>query len=210
MLERDLALAELTGARLMVDQITCIDALESLARAKARGVKVVASASINHLSFNELDIGDYRTFAKLDPPLRREEDRQALIVSEMMMPASNASVSQAAPWASAENAASAQGVRLSRAGGPPPWANLSMASSLGNESAGSVAATLSSTVFKTCGPRRAAVPAARGVVVAASYLVATGLPAASLMSAQALRESALTESGSGTYSSSLAILSPLT
>ena len=56
MLERDLALAELTGARLMVDQITCIDALESLARAKARGVKVFASASINHLSFNELDI----------------------------------------------------------------------------------------------------------------------------------------------------------
>ncbi|MDH4384043.1 MAG: dihydroorotase [Caulobacter sp.] len=79
MLERDLALAELTGARLMVDQITCIDALDSLARAKARGVKVFASASINHLSFNELDIGDYRTFAKLDPPLRREEDRQALI-----------------------------------------------------------------------------------------------------------------------------------
>jgi len=40
---------------------------------------VFASASINHLSFNELDIGDYRTFAKLDPPLRPESDRQALI-----------------------------------------------------------------------------------------------------------------------------------
>jgi len=79
MLERDLALAEITGARLLVDQITCADALESLARAKAKGVNVVASASINHLSFNELDIGDYRTFAKLDPPLRAESDRQALI-----------------------------------------------------------------------------------------------------------------------------------
>ena len=79
MLERDLALAEITKARLLVDQITCADALEALARGKARGIDVVASASINHLSFNELDIGDYRTFAKLDPPLRVEADRQALI-----------------------------------------------------------------------------------------------------------------------------------
>lgn len=79
MLERDLALAELTGARLLVDQITCAASLDALRRAKARGVKVHASVSINHLSFNELDIGDYRTFAKLDPPLRNEADRQALI-----------------------------------------------------------------------------------------------------------------------------------
>jgi dihydroorotase len=79
MLERDLALAELTGARLLVDQISSLRALDSLARAKARGVKVWASVSINHLSFNELDIGDYRTFYKLNPPLRSEDDRQALI-----------------------------------------------------------------------------------------------------------------------------------
>jgi dihydroorotase len=79
MLERDLALAELTGARLLVDQISCAEALESLKRAKDRGVKVWASVSINHLTFNELDIGDYRTFYKLTPPLRGEDDRQALI-----------------------------------------------------------------------------------------------------------------------------------
>lgn len=79
MLERDLALAELTGARLLVDQITTADSLDSLKRAKARGVPAAASASINHLSFNELDIGDYRTFYRLDPPLRPEDDRQALI-----------------------------------------------------------------------------------------------------------------------------------
>jgi dihydroorotase len=79
MLERDLALAELTGARLLADQITTADALESLKRAKDKGVQVVASASINHLSFNEVDIGDYRTFYRLDPPLRTEDDRQALI-----------------------------------------------------------------------------------------------------------------------------------
>jgi dihydroorotase len=79
MLERDMALVEDVGGRFLVDQITCADALETLARAKAKGLPVSASASINHLSFNELDIGDYRTFAKLDPPLRAEDDRQALI-----------------------------------------------------------------------------------------------------------------------------------
>ena len=79
MLERDLALAEITGARLLVDQITCADSLERLERARDRGLNVAATASINHLSFNELDIGDYRTFYKLNPPLRAESDRQALI-----------------------------------------------------------------------------------------------------------------------------------
>lgn len=79
LLERDLALAELTGARLMVDQITTADALESLQRAQSRGVRAIATASINHLSFNELDTGAYRTFFRLDPPLRSESDRQALI-----------------------------------------------------------------------------------------------------------------------------------
>ena len=79
MLERDLALAELTGARLLVDQISCAAALDSLKRAKDRGVKVWATTSINHLTFNEIDIGDYRTFYKLNPPLRSEDDRQALI-----------------------------------------------------------------------------------------------------------------------------------
>ena len=79
MLERDLALAELTGARLLVDQITTAEALDSLARARAKGLEVAASVSINHLSFNEVDVGDYRTFLKLDPPLRPEADRLALI-----------------------------------------------------------------------------------------------------------------------------------
>ncbi len=40
---------------------------------------MLATASINHLTFNELDVGDYRTFWKLEPPLRAEDDRQALI-----------------------------------------------------------------------------------------------------------------------------------
>ena len=79
MLERDIALVALTGTRLMVDQVSAAAPLESLARAKDRGLPILATASINHLSFNELDIGDYRTFCKLVPPLRGEDDRLALI-----------------------------------------------------------------------------------------------------------------------------------
>lgn len=79
MLERDVALLEATGGKLLVDQITSAQALETLQRAKQKGLRISASVSINHLSFNELDIGDYRTFAKLNPPLRGEDDRQALI-----------------------------------------------------------------------------------------------------------------------------------
>jgi dihydroorotase len=79
MLERDLALVELTGARLLVDQLTTAEALESFRRARDKGLPVTATTSINHLSFNEIDIGDYRTFCKVDPPLRSEDDRQAVI-----------------------------------------------------------------------------------------------------------------------------------
>jgi dihydroorotase len=81
MLERDLALVELTGAQFLVDQISTADSLESLRRAKDKGLDVAASCSINHLSFNEIDIGDYRTFYRLDPPLRPERDRQALVAA---------------------------------------------------------------------------------------------------------------------------------
>jgi dihydroorotase len=79
MLERDVALVALTGAPLLVDQVSTAGALASLARAKASGLPILATASINHLSFNELDIGDYRTFCKLIPPLRSEDDRLALV-----------------------------------------------------------------------------------------------------------------------------------
>ncbi|MDP3405650.1 MAG: dihydroorotase [Brevundimonas sp.] len=78
-LERDLALVEQTGVRFLVDQISTEAALEVLARARGRGLEVAASVSINHLCFNEIDIGDYRTFYRLDPPLRPESDRRALI-----------------------------------------------------------------------------------------------------------------------------------
>src|SRR5262249_56509652 len=61
--------------------LTCAEALEVLARAKKQGLKVTASASINHLTLNENDVGPYRTFLKVSPPLRTEDDRKALVAA---------------------------------------------------------------------------------------------------------------------------------
>jgi len=77
--ERDCALAEISGGRLLLDMISSARTLDPLRRAKAAGVRVHASVSIHHLTLNELELSDYRTFAKFSPPLRSEEDRQALI-----------------------------------------------------------------------------------------------------------------------------------
>jgi dihydroorotase len=79
MAERDLALAELTGGRILVDMISAAATLPALQRAKSRGVKAVASVNVHHLVLNEYDVDGYRTFAKLSPPLRSEEDRVALV-----------------------------------------------------------------------------------------------------------------------------------
>ncbi len=81
MAERDMALVELTGARYLLDLVSSKQTLAPLRRAKTKGLDVSASVSINHLALNELDIGDYRTFAKLDPPLRGEDDRRALLAA---------------------------------------------------------------------------------------------------------------------------------
>lgn len=78
-LERDLALVEMTGVRYHADQITTAQSLPALARAKAAGLDVTAGTSIHHLTLNEIDLGDYRTFFKLTPPLRSEEDRLAMV-----------------------------------------------------------------------------------------------------------------------------------
>jgi dihydroorotase len=78
-LERDLALVEMTGVRYHADQITTAAALPALERAKANGLDVTAGVSIHHLTLNELDVGDYRTFFKVKPPLRSEEDRLEIV-----------------------------------------------------------------------------------------------------------------------------------
>lgn len=78
-LDRDLALAEMTGAAYHADQITTARALRRLARAKEAGLDVTAGVSIHHLTLNEFDVGDYRTFFKVKPPLRSEDDRRAVV-----------------------------------------------------------------------------------------------------------------------------------
>jgi dihydroorotase len=77
-LDRDIALIEMTGARYHADQITCARALPALERAKRNGLDITAGTSIHHLTLNTLDIADYRTFFKLKPPLRDEQDRLAV------------------------------------------------------------------------------------------------------------------------------------
>lgn len=81
MLERDLRLVATTGGRYHAASISCAESLDVLERAKQSGRKVSAAASINHLTLNENDIGAYRTFYKLSPPLRGESDRQRLIAA---------------------------------------------------------------------------------------------------------------------------------
>ncbi|MEC9368916.1 MAG: dihydroorotase [Pseudomonadota bacterium] len=79
MLERDLRLVALTGARYHAAQISCAGSLELIRAAKKRGLNVTCGVSINHLTLNENDIGPYRTFFKMRPPLRTEEDRAAMV-----------------------------------------------------------------------------------------------------------------------------------
>ncbi len=78
-LERDLALVEMTRARYHADNLSAAAALPALDRAKTAGLDVTAGVNIHHLTLNELDVGDYRTFFKIKPPLRSEDDRQALV-----------------------------------------------------------------------------------------------------------------------------------
>ncbi|SDF58650.1 dihydroorotase [Celeribacter baekdonensis] len=78
-LDRDLALIEMTGVRYHFDQLTTARALPALERAKHNGLDVTAGVSIHHLTLNDLDVGDYRTFFKVKPPLRSEDDRLAMV-----------------------------------------------------------------------------------------------------------------------------------
>ncbi len=79
MLERDLRLVEMTGARYHAAQISSRISLDVIRAAKHRALPVTCGVSIHHLTLNENDVGAYRTFFKLSPPLRSEEDRRALV-----------------------------------------------------------------------------------------------------------------------------------
>jgi dihydroorotase len=79
MLERDISLVRLTGGRYHAAMISCAASLAIIKRAKEEGLPVTCGVSINHLALNENDIRPYRTFLKLSPPLRDEEDRKAMV-----------------------------------------------------------------------------------------------------------------------------------
>ena len=78
-LERDVRLVEVTGGRYHAATISCADSLAVIRAAKARKLPVTCAVSINHLTLNENDIGHYRTFLRLKPPLRAEADRAAMV-----------------------------------------------------------------------------------------------------------------------------------
>jgi dihydroorotase len=79
MLDRDIRLVALTGARYHAALISTTLSLDAIRAAKAAGLPITCGTSINHLALNENDIGDYRTFLKLSPPLRPEDERLALV-----------------------------------------------------------------------------------------------------------------------------------
>lgn len=78
-LARDLILAGGAGARLLIDQISTEESLIAVTKAKSEGISASVTVAAHHLFFNELDVGDYLTYCKTNPPFRDEADRQALI-----------------------------------------------------------------------------------------------------------------------------------
>jgi len=77
--ERDIRLVELTGARYHLGQISCRASLEAVIEAKRRDLPITCAVSAHHLALNELDVGSYYTFRKVKPPLRSEADRAAMV-----------------------------------------------------------------------------------------------------------------------------------
>jgi dihydroorotase len=79
MIERDLRLVELTGARLHIMHVSTAEGVDAIRRAKARGLRVTCDTAPPYFTLTEGDIGDYRTFCKISPPLRTGRDREAVI-----------------------------------------------------------------------------------------------------------------------------------
>ena len=76
---RDLAIAKMAGARLHIRQVTTRQGLELVRAAKAGGARVTAGVTPAHIHLSDLAIGDFRSFSRLSPPLRSEDDRQAVL-----------------------------------------------------------------------------------------------------------------------------------
>ncbi|HXP31915.1 MAG TPA: dihydroorotase [Stellaceae bacterium] len=79
MLERDLRLVEITGARYHAAHVSTAAAIDAIRRAKARGLRVSCDTAPHYFALNETAVGEYRTFAKVSPPLRSEPDRRAVV-----------------------------------------------------------------------------------------------------------------------------------
>jgi dihydroorotase len=79
MVERDLRLAELTGARYHAACVSTEAAVAAIRAAKAKGTRATCGVAAHHFALNETEIGEYRTFAKTAPPLRSEPDRAAMV-----------------------------------------------------------------------------------------------------------------------------------
>jgi len=79
MLERDIRLVEMTGGRYHAAHVSTAEGVAVIAKAKARGLPVTCDTAPPYFALNELAVGDYRTFAKLSPPLRTEVDRRAIV-----------------------------------------------------------------------------------------------------------------------------------
>lgn len=79
MIERDIRLAELTDGRIHFSHISTAESVNVIRQAKDRGVRVTCDTAPPYFALNETAVGDYRTFSKLSPPLRAEEDRQAIV-----------------------------------------------------------------------------------------------------------------------------------
>lgn len=76
---RDTVLAEATGCTLIMDQVSTTRTIEIAKAARARGAKIFTTAAAHSFFFNELDVGDYLTYCKVNPPFRDEETRLGLI-----------------------------------------------------------------------------------------------------------------------------------
>ena len=76
---RNIILSELTGARIHMQHVSSHHSVELLRNAKAKGIPVTGEATPHHIEFNDASIGDYNTLYKMNPPLRTDEDREALI-----------------------------------------------------------------------------------------------------------------------------------
>lgn len=79
MLERDMRLVEMTGGRYHAGHVSTAEGIEVIRRAKSRGLRVTADTAPQYFALNENEIGEYRTFARLSPPLRPESDRVAVV-----------------------------------------------------------------------------------------------------------------------------------